>query len=857
MSDSFADLWNSSAPTKPAPPPQKLGASPQVNSYNNNASRRPQNDLFSMLSAASSPSSSRPITPNTRAQQQQTAKPVSHAGNGDAFSSLLGGSLNGGNSQANMTMAQRAQMQQVNAKTSSPVPSTSSNSAWAGLDSLGSFASPPPAAAKSGSSSMLDDDDWGFMNTPVTAPSPAVAPSKTSSNDLLSGGGWNSSSPVPKKSPSPKPTHKSMGMWDHIDDFSSPPTKAASTPPTRYASPSTDFDFGDREDRTDDFDLLGDLGKPVSEISSQRQSTPPAPRTAQQPRQQQPKQQQQQQRSPSPPPHVLGQLIEMGFTIPQSRAALSQVYNDGQWDVQSAIDSLLASTGGAEGSSRRASPAPPSHPSKRRQDDRERAGSPRQPPERNTTPTTTNDLLARTTELGFSLFRNAERAWQQGKERVQKAYEERVTAGEGEAASSSAYKPQNGRPKWMQQQEVSDDEDKDMKGKSRRREDSDSLFKDEDDEDRKDDGWGDQPKPRKETVTAPPPTADLFGTEEVSKPVQQQRSRPQKPAPKRTASSRPSAPPVPTIPPRVQVPLSSSTLRTSRTHSAGANEKINLGQYAAASALYTLAIDALPGGHVLLVPLLTKRAEARLKEGDFRGVEEDCVNVEGIASEGGRTLGVEGVIKVEADGEMVDIDIGGAVLEAWKRRAEALEGRERWADAGKDWERVAGASWAGTKDRDEGVRGAGRCRKMLEPKPVVAAPKPKPKPAPSITKPTGPPPEAVAKYRAAIQAQEDEDTAKYQLKDTVDGKLLAWKGGKETNIRALLASLDTILWPELGLQTSGMKDLVTPGQVKIRYVKAIAKLHPDKLNASNSTLEQRMLANGVFGALNEAWNAFK
>lgn len=30
-----------------------------------------------------------------------------------------------------------------------------------------------------------------------------------------------------------------------------------------------------------------------------------------------------------------------------------------------------------------------------------------------------------------------------------------------------------------------------------------------------------------------------------------------------------------------------------------------------------------------------------------------------------------------------------------------------------------------------------------------------------------------------------------------------------------------------------------------------------QLNASNTTLEQRMIANGVFGSLNDAWNAFK
>jgi len=79
------------------------------------------------------------------------------------------------------------------------------------------------------------------------------------------------------------------------------------------------------------------------------------------------------------------------------------------------------------------------------------------------------------------------------------------------------------------------------------------------------------------------------------------------------------------------------------------------------------------------------------------------------------------------------------------------------------------------------------------------------------------------------------------------------------NIRALLASLDMVLWDEilLGVKVNGLGDLVTNGQVKKGYVKAIARIHPDKLNTSNSTVEQRMLANSVFAALNEAWIAFQ
>ena len=119
--------------------------------------------------------------------------------------------------------------------------------------------------------------------------------------------------------------------------------------------------------------------------------------------------------------------------------------------------------------------------------------------------------------------------------------------------------------------------------------------------------------------------------------------------------------------------------------------------------------------------------------------------------------------------------------------------------------------------------------------PRVAPPKPKPKPQarPARRVPT-PPSEALNRVREANNAAEAEDLQKHALKDSVDGRLLAWKGGKEANIRALIASLDTILWPELGLQKVGMHELVTPSQVKIRYTKAIAKLHPDKVRVLRS-----------------------
>jgi hypothetical protein len=115
---------------------------------------------------------------------------------------------------------------------------------------------------------------------------------------------------------------------------------------------------------------------------------------------------------------------------------------------------------------------------------------------------------------------------------------------------------------------------------------------------------------------------------------------------------------------------------------------------------------------------------------------------------------------------------------------------------------------------------------------VQPAPKPKSKPKASSTKPVPilAKSEALEALRAATSAAEAEENERYELKDSVDARLTAWKGGKETNIRALIASLDTILWPKLGWQKVGMHELVSNAQVKSRYTRAIARLHPDKVS---------------------------
>ena len=79
------------------------------------------------------------------------------------------------------------------------------------------------------------------------------------------------------------------------------------------------------------------------------------------------------------------------------------------------------------------------------------------------------------------------------------------------------------------------------------------------------------------------------------------------------------------------------------------------------------------------------------------------------------------------------------------------------------------------------------------------------------------------------------------LADAVSARLVAWKGGKEGNLRALLASLDTVLWEGAGWKKIGMADLVLPNKVKINYMKGIGKCHPDKVSLVTSRISRPVL----------------
>ncbi|XP_026445828.1 auxilin-related protein 2-like isoform X2 [Papaver somniferum] len=101
-----------------------------------------------------------------------------------------------------------------------------------------------------------------------------------------------------------------------------------------------------------------------------------------------------------------------------------------------------------------------------------------------------------------------------------------------------------------------------------------------------------------------------------------------------------------------------------------------------------------------------------------------------------------------------------------------------------------------------------------------------------------------------------EQAERHRIAETLDAEIRRWAAGKETNLRALLSTLQYVLWPECGWQPVSLTDLITGASVKKVYRKATLCVHPDKVQQKGANLQQKYIAEKVFDLLKEAWNKF-
>ncbi|KAF7816820.1 auxilin-related protein 2 [Senna tora] len=101
-----------------------------------------------------------------------------------------------------------------------------------------------------------------------------------------------------------------------------------------------------------------------------------------------------------------------------------------------------------------------------------------------------------------------------------------------------------------------------------------------------------------------------------------------------------------------------------------------------------------------------------------------------------------------------------------------------------------------------------------------------------------------------------EQEERRRIAETADIQIKRWAAGKESNMRALLSTLQYVLWAECGWQPVSLTDMITSASVKKVYRKATLCIHPDKVQQKGASLEQKYIAEKVFDILKEAWNKF-
>ncbi|KAI8884621.1 hypothetical protein K501DRAFT_217284 [Backusella circina FSU 941] len=290
------------------------------------------------------------------------------------------------------------------------------------------------------------------------------------------------------------------------------------------------------------------------------------------------------------------------------------------------------------------------------------------------------------------------------------------------------------------------------------------------------------------------------------------------------------------------------------------NYLFNQGKVAEAEASYTLAMSFLPPLHDQLVILSNNRAAARLKQGKFQECLQDCATAVGIAQNNMQLYGNDAMDLHN------QLSWKSQVIKALHRKACALEGLKLYDAAIQVYEDYVRLDGSRGLEVSQGIQ---RCKQAMQKsqdwKPADKDTSSFPDIDFNIFIPRKETPvnleeinnsKAVKEMREREKKKEKEEMERLEKQDKVDAQIVSWRMGKERNLRALLSSLDSILWPGVQWKSVTMTDLLEPKRCKITYMKAIAKVHPDKL-PSSATVEQRLLASSIFTCLNQAWDLFK
>jgi hypothetical protein len=853
---------------RPTPPPQFSGRTTPLSNQASGLSKPPASsglaasaksptpDLFSNLVSFGS-AKANTLTLQQQHEKLQAEKRKQEEAKKKQYEAQFGGAQN---------------WESLGSRTISPAltPALSSRSTTPLPKALpGNFArASSPAISAGNAASPGDDDLFAAFNKDTQVDNSSFYPPPSEQASRTSTPGFPASKPADLSKPQaweqPAGKLESGGFDDDDDPFGLGTMKQVAPVPEIHPA--------------DDDDFLGDLGKPVEEVRRRSPAVPEITRTPEPPTE-----------SDDPWDKAVAELVDMGFSAEQSRRALTE--SGSGLDVQAAVGWILNDAHrqakhnqGGRDTSQNSGPSSTTatressrngvrreqKPSWMREEDRSQGRR------QDKSPSEEPDIAKAAAAIGNNLFKSANSLWKTSQKKVQKAVSEyqqdadpsqpkwmreaaeREQADRARARKAKATAPEVTDEALMLESGGRPPPRKTKASEPRSTEPPSSRDRSPAMQTRPVENFATVPRWQQQAPSDPRSRISKQAIEEQSaqayvsparrkkatpQPVQRQQEpepdllfssyapsqskpTPSRPTPRPSpAQSKPSTPtPVrPKAPPRNIPSLSPHALSSSTEHRVAGTTHFKRGDYAAAHQSYSASLLSLPSSHPISIILLCNRALTSLKT----GIPKTAV------SDADTALGIIGVARGE--GEIIDLgsekkDMREFWGKALMRKAEALEQMEKWREALDVWKLCVENNVGGAT----AIQGRSRCEKALAPKPArTMTPKPKPKPVlqKSALSDLGPSQDsaAVSRLRAANIEAERADDEKFALADKVDSKIGMWRDGKRDNLRALLGSLQDVMWEGSGWTKVGMHELVQNNRVKIHYMKAIGKCHPDKV----------------------------
>eukprot|EP01083_Nonionella_stella_P014199 39926_1 len=115
---------------------------------------------------------------------------------------------------------------------------------------------------------------------------------------------------------------------------------------------------------------------------------------------------------------------------------------------------------------------------------------------------------------------------------------------------------------------------------------------------------------------------------------------------------------------------------------------------------------------------------------------------------------------------------------------------------------------------------------------------------------------AMAERQAQVRAAQDEHKEKLYYKGEHEKKLNEWEfdNGVRRNVRTLIGKLPDVLPANLKWKPIPMTKLLNDAQLKKGYYKAVRIVHPDKSIGRGDSVENQVICDFVFQALEQAFN---